>query len=149
MGDTRLEETEEVVVLEVDLDGRTLDFLLTDIFEIADRRYATLVSDDEFLTPEERTIFARITEVGGEDRFEVIEDPIEMEMVSASATLDVVEDILFGIKSSLSDVVNLLRNIDPAGMTEEGKNSLGIAYSRVQSVLESLREEVADETPDE
>jgi hypothetical protein len=144
-----VDETEEVVVLEVDLDGRTLDFLLTDIFEVADRRYATLVSDDEFLTPEERTIFARVTEVEGEDRFEVIEDPIEMEMVSANATLDVVEDILFGIKSSLSDVISLLQSIDPAGMSDDSKKSLGIVYSRVQSVLESLREEVADEASDE
>lgn len=144
-----MEETEEVVVLEVDLDGRTVDFLLTDIFEIADRRYATLVSDDEFLTPEDRTIFARVTEVDSEDRFEVIEDPIEMEMVSANATLDVVEDILFGIKSSLSDVLSLLQSVDPLALPEESKQSLGIAYSRVQSILESLREEVVDETSDE
>jgi len=49
------QEQEEVIVLELQVDGRVLEFFLTDIQEILGKRYATLFCDDDFVLDEDRT----------------------------------------------------------------------------------------------
>lgn len=134
------ESQEEVIALEIDLDGRKIEFLLTDIQEILGSRYAALFSDDPFLLDEDRTIFAKIETIDGEDTFQVLTDPIELEMVISNTTLDVVEDMLLGVRSEIRQISQQVMSIDPALVPDTVRASLGIIYSKAQGLLEMLED---------
>jgi len=134
------ESQEEVVALEIELDGRKIEFLLTDIQEILGSRYAALFSDDPHLLDEDRTIFAKIETVDGEDVFQVLTDPIELEMVIANTTLDVVEDMLLGVRAEIRQISQLVLGIDPSVVPDIVQASLGMIYSKALGLLEMLEE---------
>jgi len=78
----------EVVVVEMDVDGRPVEYVVTDVILVREQRYVTLYSEDEFLDLEDRTVFAKIVESEeGEEQFELLQDTIELDMVVANATV--------------------------------------------------------------
>jgi len=133
------QEQEEVIVLELQVDGRVLEFFLTDIQEILGKRYATLFCDDDFVLDEDRTIFAKIDSSTGEDKFEVLSDPIELEMVIANSTLNVVDDFLFGVREEVRQINEKMLSLeDPAELPLDKQKILGIIYNKVQNLLAML-----------
>lgn len=137
---------DEVVVVDINIDGRSVEYVLTDVISVRDQRYGTLYSEDDFLDPEDRTVFTRIVETEeGEDQFELLQDNMELDMVVANATISALEDLLGGVRSELAQVRSLLVQTDFAEASEDNRKVLGVILSKCANLLELLEQEGVEE----
>jgi len=135
----------EVVVVEMDVDGRPVEYVVTDVILVREQRYVTLYSEDEFLDLEDRTVFAKIVESEeGEEQFELLQDTIELDMVVANATVSALEDMLTGIRFELVQMKNLLTQTDFGELDDLKQKTLGVVFTKCSNLLELLDEEVRD-----
>lgn len=133
-----MSEDTEVIAVDVDLDGRTIEFILTDIIEALDKQYAVLQTEDNILEEEDRTLFASIQEIDGEDSFTILSDPLEIEMVAANATLNIVEDLMVRVRSEVRSILSLVPNTDKE---IDNPSNYGIIRDRLASLLDALNQE--------
>jgi hypothetical protein len=135
-------ESLEVVAVEMDVDGRPVEYILTDIILVRDQRYATLFSEDEFIDPQDRTVFAKIVETEtGDEQFELLQDDIELDMVVANATVSALEDMLSGMRFELFQMKSLLGQTDFTNLPDSQQQVLGVVYTKCTNLLEMLDEE--------
>lgn len=137
-------ETEEVIVINVNIDGRDTEFLLTDLLNIDEQRYGVLYSDDDMLAPEDRTLFAKVVEEDLDDRFELVTDPVEVDMVAAHAALNAIDDLLLEVRSGLREISSLVSSIDQTDLPIDTQKILGIIGVKSVGLLEALNEEAED-----
>jgi hypothetical protein len=126
----------------MDVDGRPVEYILTDIILVRDQRYATLFSEDEFIDPQDRTVFAKIVETEtGDEQFELLQDDIELDMVVANATVSALEDMLSGMRFELFQMKSLLGQTDFTNLPDSQQQVLGVVYTKCTNLLEMLDEE--------
>jgi len=138
-----IEDQDQVVVVSINIDGREIDFILSDVLDIDEKKYAVLYSDDEFLLPEDRTLFATITEEQGEDKFTLVTDPIEANMVAGYVAVDAIDEMLVSVRSELREIIFLLGSLDPVELPLDKQKVLSIIQDKVTELLKDLNEEAA------
>jgi len=140
-----MDDQEEVVVIELEVDGTKLEYILTDVLEIGERRYATLYCDADGLEDEDRTLFAKINDVEGEDRFDVLSQSDELEMVLANTTVNVLDDLLLMTRARIFAAWGTLRSIDGNAIVETERSKLALLHDQLSDVLSLLNADTQEE----
>jgi len=140
-----MEEEQEVVVVDINVDGRQLEYLLVDVLDVKEKRYAVLFTEDGLAMPEDRTLFARIEESDAGDSFSLVSDPVELDLVIATAALNAVEDLLVMVRNDLRGVLGDLNSVEVEPLGVDNRNILGIIKGKVETILTALNEEGQDD----